>query len=281
MLTTNEQNAVWSRHSSQWQKVGAPLRPTTQDADLMLAAVASRLSRWDGEASVAVLGVTPELVQLPWPSHVKLCAFDHSAEMIASVWQAHRSVPSSVTLASWQNLPLPESSLGLVVGDGSLNVLPSLQDYPALLSELDRVLLPEGLVCLRCFIRPDRRESLAAVAADAEEGKILSFHSLKWRIAMSLSEGPEFSVAVADIHAAFGTVFRDRAALAQRSGWPLAVIDTIDAYQGASTRYTFPTLDALAGVCSPYFLIEKVAYGDYELAERCPTLSLRRQGKGG
>ena len=85
------------------------------------------------DAPLVVLGVTPELVHLPWPDAVIVHACDHSAEMIASVWQAHQRVRSRVLQASWQHLPFPGSSVRAVVGDGSLNVLPLLSDYPDVL----------------------------------------------------------------------------------------------------------------------------------------------------
>lgn len=281
-MTQPEQSAVWSRHSSQWRKVGAPLRPSAEDGALMMAAVAPALGRHSDALEVVVLGVTPELVQLPWPAHTRLHAFDHSAEMIATVWQPHPRVPSAAQQASWQRLPLPDGSVDAFVGDGSLNALPTTGDYPEVLAELVRLLRPGGSLCLRCFIRPDARESLDAVAAAVAAGEVRSFHALKWRVAMALSEAPSFSVAVADIHAAFESAFPDRGRLSETTGWPAEAIATIDAYKGTQTRYTFPTMAALKAVCAPYFEVQEVLRGGYELAERCPTVRFARTpGTGG
>ena len=273
-MTQPEQSAVWRRHSSQWRKVGPPLRPGPEDADLMMAAVAPAMRQPAETADVVVLGVTPELVQLPWPAHARLHAFDHSAEMIASVWQPHPRIPSSAQQASWQHLPLPDQSVLVFVGDGSLNALPDLSDYPDVLAEVVRLMRPGGTLCLRCFIRPDVRESLYAVAAAVAAGRVGSFHALKWRVAMAISEGPAFSVAVADIHDAFEATFPDRERLASSTGWPVEVIGTIDAYKGTQTRYTFPTMAALKAISAPFFEVQEVLYGRYELAERCPTVRL-------
>ena len=274
-MSSSGSNSVWRNHANQWDKFGPPLRPSIRDGELMMEAVRAALSEKSDPLTVAILGVTPQVISLPWPAYVRLEAFDQSAEMIATVWRPAAHVPSSATQARWQCLPLSNQSVRIVVGDASLNALPRLSEYSEVLSELVRVLEKNGIVGVRCYIRPDANEVLEQIAVDAFAGKILGFHALKWRIAMALSHGPEFSVAVADILAAFETLFPDRDALARVTGWPLDVIDMIDAYRGANVRYNFPTMGAFQTACAPYFVVDDVAYGEGELAERCPTVRLR------
>lgn len=225
---------------------------------------------------VVILGVTPELVQLPWPAGTRLLALDQSAAMIASVWQPHPRIASGVREARWQSMPVENGSIRLVAGDGSLNALTSLQEYPDVFAETARVLQPTGALVLRCFVRPERAETLDAVAAAALAGRIGNMHALKWRIAMALDVDHSFSVAVVDIRSAFERLFPDRKRLAGITGWPLQVIDTIDAYRGVATRYSFPTLAAIRAAAAPLFEVGEVRYGRYELAERCPTVLFRR-----
>lgn len=273
-MKTRDQSAVWHKHATQWQKVGVPLKPSVEDGELMLAAVMPALNSRPA-ARIGVLGVTPEVVQLPWPKGVSLDAFDHSSAMISTVWQPNANIQSTATQAEWQNLALKDNALNIIVGDNSLGALPALGDYPEVLQELARVLAPDGIICLRAFIRPATPEALDTVASDALAGKIRSFHALKWRVAMTLSEAPDFSVAVQDIHAAFEAIFTDRHTLAQAGQWPLEVINTIDAYKDAPTSFTFPTLQALQDQCTPWFNCRDISYGHYELAERCPTITWR------
>jgi len=242
----------------------------------MMAAVSADLAR-PTTAELLVLGVTPEVVLLPWPASVRLHAFDHSEQMIATVWQPHPQIASSAQQASWQRLPLADHSVGVAVGDGSFNSLPELADYTEVMLELARVLQPDALLCLRYYALPPVRESLLEVGAAVKAGHVQSFHALKWRVAMAVCEGPTFSVALPAIRAAFEALFPDRDSLAASTGWRREVIDTIDAYQGLLTRYTFADLDTLKALCAPWFTLEAMACGDYELGERCPTLSLRRR----
>lgn len=266
------QERVWTRHSGQWQRIGSPLKPLPEDAQRALSLLQPALAAAGSQLRVLILGVTQELVQAPWPAGASLLAVDHSGPMIARLWRPNAAVPSEVLQARWQELPLADASVAAIVGDGSLNALPSLDEMPAVLAEARRLLRPGGLMVLRCYIRPDRQESLDAVRDAALQGQVGSFHALKWRVAMALPSDAGFSIAVTDILAAFEQLFTDRDELARRAGWPRESIDTIEAYRDADTRYCFPTLAALADVAGPYFRIVERRCGEYELAERCPTL---------
>ena len=268
-------HGVWRSHSKNWYQVGSPLRPTEEDQSIMMMLSIPALSYNQECSDVIVLGVTPELVHLSWPSHTRVHAFDHSADMIASVWSSHARNPSSVQQASWQNIPLSDNSADLVIGDGCFTVLPSADDCQVVLAELARVLKRSGLLVLRCFARPERHESLENVVAALHAGMIGSFHALKWRVAMAIFPDEDLSVPVTDIHAAFERLFPDRDQLAKYTGWPCAVIDTIDAYQRVDTRYTFPTLSELSVLALPFFDVVDIRQGHYELAERCPIICFK------
>ncbi len=233
------------------------------------------LSHSKENSVVVVLGVTPELVQLSWPKNTRLLAFDHSADMIASVWSPHSRNPSSVQQVSWQKMPLSDQSADLVIGDGCFTVLPCADDYRNVLAESARVLKRTGLLVLRCFIRPERSESLEEVLAEVLAGQIGSFHALKWRVAMAIIPDEELSVAVTDIHATFERLFPDRDQLAKNTGWPRTAIDTIDAYHEMDTRYTFPTMSAFRKLALPFVNVVDIRQGHYELAERCPIFCFK------
>jgi len=240
---------------------------------LMLSAPAFSIS--EDISSIIILGVTPEVVQLPWPSNACLHAYDHSADMIASVWRPHFRNPSFVHQVRWQSMPLSEESVDLVIGDGCFSVLPCADEYRAVFDEAARVLKPFGRVVLRCFIRPELSESLEDIVTAVYNGQIGSFHALKWRVAMAIKPEHEFNIAVSDIYAAFNNYFPDRKQLAEFTGWPSEAIDTIEAYKVNDVRYTFPTMSELKLLLLPFFNIVDIRHGSYELADRCPILSLQ------
>lgn len=280
-MENRKQAAVWEKHAKQWGAVGAPLKPSPEDGSFALTALLPLFKQ--GGHQVAILGVTPELVQLPWPQTVGIRAFDHSAEMIASIWSPHPVNSSTVTRSRWQSLPVTAASFDAAVGDGCLNALPDLSEFAAVLRELHRVLKPAARAAVRCFVRPDMPEQLSEIVADVNAGRIRGFHALKWRVAMSLANVSGSAVTVSAIHRAFDTAFPSRAELSAKTGWQESAIDTIDAYKDAPTRYTFPTFAELERECRPYFEVVDVGYGSYELADRCPTIVLQRlqSTKGG
>jgi hypothetical protein len=153
-----------------------------------------------------------------------------------------------------------------------------LNDYRDVFGEVRQLLTPEGALILRIFVRPDVRAALQDVERAVTEGEIKSFHALKWHVAMTITEAPEYSVKVTDIRDAIMRMFPDRARLAEMRSWPRAIIDGIDSYADVDTRYSFPTLDAIKDVCASYFEIADKLVGEYEIAERCPTILFRPLG---
>ena len=276
LVTSQKQTAIWERHSIQWRHIGVPLKPSDSDSNFMLESITHLIGNCSNRFVVGVLGVTPEVIQLKWPSQVDVEAFDHSSGMIDSVWQPNVNNPSRVTHAFWQTLPIENESLDAIVGDGSFNVLLSLGTYIEVLTELHRTLKPNANIIVRCFIRPLVTEKIEAIIKDVNNNKIESFHALKWRIAMMLADNNKSTVAVNEIYACFERHFKDRNELMKKSSWLPDVINTINAYKNSPTIYTFPTLDIFRGVIDNLFTIEKVFYGEYELSDKCPTLILKK-----
>lgn len=276
-MDETRQQAVWARHAAQWEKLGSPLKPCHEDGELMHAAVASVLQGIESPV-VGILGVTPEIVQGPWPHGTRLQAFDQSHEIIVSVWKPNKAICSShACQAQWQNLPLPDGSLDVVAGDNALGALYGLAECAQVLAEVARVLKPGGLLCLRYLMLPGALSTPAQLREAALAGRIRSFHALKWRLAMTMSAPPEYSVATADILATFNRLFPDRRVLAHASQWHRRVVDTIDAYRGATTRYCIAPMAQLEVVLDPWFEITGRDYGHYELADCCPTLTFKRR----
>lgn len=271
---SNVQAAVWQGHSRQWSLVGAPLKPSPEDGAMMLDLLGPGLKQDGAGPQVAILGVTPEIVQLNWPAGTTLSAFDQSQAMIDSVWQPHPRIASTATCATWQKLPAKDEEFHAVVGDGSFNVL-AFGDYGDVLAELTRTTRPGAALVVRCFVRPDAPESLTTIKRDLADGAFGSFHAFKWRLAMLLADRGQGTVAVQEVYRVFEREF-DRRALSETTCWPRAVIETINAYRDTPTVYTFPTLAQLKSIVGPTWKFQAARIANYELAERCPTLLFRR-----
>src|SRR4051812_44140255 len=151
----------WAHHARQWSHVGAPLRPGPED----LAAARRALDEWlvrpgRADATVLVLGVTPELCALPDSAVDRVLAVDNSGDMIRSVWPGRLRARDAAVCADWRALPLASASVDVAFIDGGLGVFEFPSGYRDLCDGLRRALRPGGRFVARCFASPERREPL-------------------------------------------------------------------------------------------------------------------------
>jgi SAM-dependent methyltransferase len=111
------------------------------------------------DPNILVLGATPELRTLALKNHCKVTSVDHSmtvinamAEFMDSGLDQRREV---VVKCDWVDMPLEWRAYDLVLGDGSLNELASLQEYDRLLKKLKDLLKPSGRISFNLGVLPD------------------------------------------------------------------------------------------------------------------------------
>ena len=234
-------------------------------------------SRALGESrlKVLLLGVTPELAQITWPLGTELVAVDQCQEMIDGVWPGPAlSVKANAILGDWRSLPLADSSVHFVVGDGIYTTLGNPADARAVSAEIRRVLTRGGFFIHRFFVRPRRTESFREIVEDLRAGLIGNFHVFKWRLAMACRANHDGSVSVEEIWKAWRALGIGEQELADDLGWPRESIETINAYKGVAATYAFPTLHDLRRRLSDDFIELGCCSLDYELGDRCPILLL-------
>jgi len=265
----------WNQHARQWRWIASPLRPAPKD----IAFAERAVKGWHGKNRVpavnaSLLGVTPEIALMQWPTGTRLNAVDRSQPMIDGVWPGDTATRNA-RCAEWSDLPLPPASQHIVIGDGCFVLLAYPDAYRAVVGEVRRVLRDDGLFIMRFFTRPVKPEPAAKVFDDLHGGRIGNFHVFKWRLAMALHGELEQGVRLAVVWDAWHAAVPEPESLAARLGWPREAVHTIDNYRGVATRYTFPTLtEARSAFASAFIEIENF-FPRYELGERCPTLVFR------
>lgn len=275
VASVQESSEIWSKHARQWDRVGQPLRPTKDDVAHVESCIAAWSTRHDRAAPrVLLLGVTPELAKLNWPSGTKLVALDRAPAMIAAVWPGDTCWRHALC-ADWFDAPFAPASWDLIVGDGALNMLPTMAHYPRAIATLEHLLAPGGRLLLRLFARPARPETVTEVLRALDTGEIDNFHIFKWRLAMALHGNSDGGVRLADIWQAWHDGVKDPRALAARRAWPTHTLETIDAYRDQATRYTFPTLAELRTLLSANFVEDDCQLPDYDFGQCCPRFVLR------
>ncbi len=269
----------WRHHAAQWQRIGSPLRPVAEDAELYWRAISASLpASVLASGRALLLGVTPELASLPWPRESSLIACDASLDMVHGIWPLGR-FPGSFSAAlnaNWLALPLASGACQVAVGDGSLSVFDKAADYRRLARELHRVLQPGGSLVLRLFCQPPVAESPEEVLADLRRRRVGSFHAFKWRLVMAIHAADE-DACLADIWQRWEAEFPLPETVAALSGWPRDAIDTLGAYRNAPARYSFFRMDAVCDLLAPQFEFVGADCAGHELGERCPIASFRRR----
>src|SRR5947209_65461 len=149
----------WNSLANVWAHLGSPLRPSAEDQRGYSSLIFPWMEKF-ARARIIILGVTPELYELPWPAEHDLIALDHSREMIETVWPGPRE---SAHEGDWLAMRLPNESRDLALCDGGPILLKFPEQHRLLVQELHRLLAPRGRVVLRLFAAPEKRESVDEV----------------------------------------------------------------------------------------------------------------------
>lgn len=266
---------LWNKQASKWDLIGAPLRPSPADIENHIEWIKEFSHRKN--LSVLLCGVTPEIVHIPWPKQTKFIAVDNNPAMLKSVLPQQTSHIKPLGLrANWIDLPLPSSSVDLVIGDGCYTLL-KFSDYAVMTREIRRVLKSDGMFSIRFFLQPEIRDSLDKIKLEISSKKISSFHAFKLQLAMALHQSQN-GVRLGDIWDCWNIQFRELVDEHKiELQWRDEEINTIDNYHDSSVYYSFPPLSEISEVLNKNFLINKTFIPDYFLGDRCRTLQLRPQ----
>jgi len=228
----------------------SPIVPSAEDIAFVEQAVV------DGGKGVdaMLLGITRGLAAMRWPPGSSLVAVEWSAAMIRSFW-SRDGLPaaSDVVRADWRQLPLASASRDVVVGDGCYTALATLRDAGLLNAEVNRVLRPGGLFCMRCFARPSRGLQVGTVFDALRAGRIASVFLLQWLLAMAVHGDTNEGVRLDTVWRVWRENLPQPRELFARLGWPQDSTWTFERWKGIQVRYSFPTLEELSELASPAF----------------------------
>jgi SAM-dependent methyltransferase len=258
--------------------MGSPLRPVDEDIRFVEEAV----HEWAGRSRAPralLLGVTPEIYRLTWPSGTDLIAVDRTPAMIHAVWPGPRS---AVRCADWTSMDLPAASRDIVMCDGGWHLLAYPTEQQALVRVLARVVADHGRVILRLFVPPRVRERPEDVLADLADGHIPNLNVLKLRLGMSMMASVAEGVELAAIWRRLNDAHPDLDALADRLGWSRDHARAIHAYRTSHARYHFASLADVRDMVSRDpggFEVTAIREPSYHLGDRCLTMILARCGR--
>ncbi len=270
----------WRSAARHWRQVGPPLRPAREDVEFFARTV-QECGPPRQPPRVLILGVTPEIYHLAWPSGTDLKAVDLAPSMIAEVWPGP---PEDAICADWTGMPLEAGSRDVVLCDGGLHLLRYPDQQSTLATALYRFVAPGGLCIFRLFVPPPERspyrsESVDSVLDQLLAGRIADLNLLKFRLWMALQRSATEGVAVHDVW----RVVHDRVpnfdVLARRIKWEPEQLRALDIYRDSPNRYHFVTSEeATAVFCQGQsgFQLNESFTPTYALGDQCPTLVFYR-----
>jgi hypothetical protein len=270
-----EGSVHWQETARKWQLLGPPLRPSPQDIEFFKDGVQEWIHHY-GKPRVLLLGVTPEIYNLPWLEGTSFLAVDHSQAMIDAVWPGPKE---GALCVDWLSLQLPDSSRDIILCDGGLHLLTYPWEQQQLVRILQAILSDQGLFIIRLYAPPTQQESPDVVLKDLLEGRISNLNILKLRLGMSLLESAAEGVALGMIWQLIHEVAPDLERLASRIGWSVDHMLVINTFRGSTDRFYFVTVNQVIDLfCNNPggFEVHRLRVPSYELGEQCPTILLQR-----
>jgi hypothetical protein len=261
---------TWGTDADIWPDLPPPYVPCARDIELIRESCPPGLLDATASPRILVLGVTPGLVHAPWPAASEVHAVDYDQVMIDRLWRSETR--AQCHLARWQDTPFPDGHFDLVVGDCSLNALPRLDDYGAVLSEITRDKRPEAPVILRFFMKPEPRLSLAGLLRELPglAASNAAAKRLRILIAASREDGRTYFRDVPRrIHAECGPVRDYLAAL----GMTEPEIAHAEKTYGFDQTLNFPSKRQILEQLGPHSATVRFAYPEYDCGPLCPMVS--------
>lgn len=141
-----------------WRESKALFRPPREALQIYEDHIARISSRKD--ASVLILGVTPELRMLALKNGCRVTAVDNNAIAIKAMdeFMDYTGLDRGreiILKCNWLDMPLEKHQVDLALGDGSLTMLRNFENLENLLARLRELLKPDGYFSTKVGVYPD------------------------------------------------------------------------------------------------------------------------------
>ena len=246
-------------HSSNWNKLTPPLRPTPEVAEIMYSITP--------RGRTLLLGVTPEFHNV----FDELHAVDFNPNMIEQVWPGDTATKQA-HLGDWRTMEFEDGCFDAIIGDGALGLLGSAYAIQQFQACALRWLKPDGVFAHRVFERPTPAFTLEDLRADLNSTD-MCWNAFKMKLLFYVAEQHNGEAKFLDVLELFNSLVSDR----NCTPWPKEQVDTIDLYAGLSGNTMMPSRWQHA------FLIpdnskewQFIPTTGYDLADCCPIMIWKR-----
>lgn len=264
----------WDRIADLWRLFGPPIRPVSDDLVVYQEIVDRATASIDLPPRVLLLGVTPELYRLRWPSNAEVFALDSSAPMIEAVWPG--PADTAVT-GSWTAMPFSDQSFTLLLCDAGVGLLDHPEGQKQLLAEAHRVLVLGGAFAVRLFAPQGRTGTVAETFEDLDRGRVATLDALKLRMWGALQQNPVEGVRPSEVAR---RILEERGPwqrLAQTHGWQPDYVRALELQLDSQASFHLVDANELNRMGLDAGLVPAgVHHPEHDYGDSCPVVEFRR-----
>jgi hypothetical protein len=270
----------WNRYVEIIKKMKSPLRPDQSEIQILEQVIRDfQETQCISHLNVLLLGVTEEIVHIPWPEYTMLTAVDRSETMIEAFWPGDIPGQRKLVQEDWFNMSFPEESFHMIFGDCVFNNLIYPSGYDTLAKKLSGLLLKNGYLCTRVFNQLDPKEDMANILGHYHENSSLDPDQFSFRFVSCLQESVQKGIHVAPYsiierlieHGISPSEYYKKCKIEPMGDRPQSPDER------EKNRVTYPTEIEFVTQLHKYFNVVDKCYGKHALSYRTPVFILSRK----
>lgn len=260
-------DSKWHADGQLWPTIRPPLVPTEEDVAQVMEGCRPALERLGRPPRVLVLGVTPALVDAPWPEGSEIHSVDYDEVMIGTLWREREG--RHCHCEHWQAMAFPDEFFDVVVGDCSFNALPCLDEYPAVLREIVRVSRPGAPLVCRFFMQPEPRLTLPDLPAHTAGLTSAAVRLLLLIASTSDDGGAHFAEVRQLVEATCG----DFKGYLRSLGHDYADVERTENVLASGQELNYPSRAQIERAFEPFYAGIAFRHPSYDVGPYCPTVT--------
>ncbi len=227
-----------------------------------------------------VLGCTLQIINWCRSNSLRTTVMDFSKSMVDVARSLHCDWEGlQIMIDDWLSTMQKEDSFCWAAGDGVVNVVGSGQKAILLFQQIRRLMLPGSLVIVRHFIRPDPTPSTEEIFAKLASGGIHSFSAFRHQMCQSMQSSFMDGIPTCKVRNAILQSEMFNGDPTNRFSWSSEQLMSLDLYAFEGVSRSYPTLAELHAITRTDFEVLDISYGNYEMAELCPTIVYQARAK--
>jgi hypothetical protein len=220
----------WPKHSTNWGKLGPPLKPANTVIDKYKELVPN--------GRIMMLGVTPEI----YSAFDNILAVDHNLNMITNVWLGDTDTKKAI-VDDWITYETTEKFDG-IVGDIALTLMGDKDTITNFTNKSFNWLNSNGVMAQRIFHSPTVKLPYEYLVLLTTSLAPINWHAYKWLLHIYLATSTKSQrIKQSAVRDLFNQICPDRNILSQITGWHIDTINTIDFYENATQEVTVLSKD--------------------------------------